>query len=330
VRPQWGASAPLQRCQLPADRLLAALQNLPLPTSLLSALRGLAQARASVDLLLASDRSLLQILIDGRKTVLTGAARDAALKLLDQGLLAATDRAGPPSGALSGGLLDASTAARAAFVGAQVQESRLLAITPEAQSLLGEAEPPATVIAAPLMQTPALDDASKSLAHAVESSGLFLEAHVAQLLRGERSMRQIEDEARHLPVDARSGPTQMSDRRSAMQLDAMHRQAVTLVGQAWVGQPIRIQIEADRERNREAANWGNATGVFVATLKIRLPNLGPLNARIRVMESTVGVWIESDCASNLSRELPSLAEALSARGLALAQLAAGAPSAEQS
>lgn len=328
VRPQWGAGAPLERFQLPADRLLAALQNLPVPNSLLSALRNLAQTGTAVDLLVAGDRGLLQILVDGRRTLLAGAARDAVLALLGQGTTTSAQGGGPAAGIPSAGLLDASTAARAASVDAQVQESRLLAVAPGTQSVEGEPESPATVIGTPLLQAPAPGDAAKSLAHAVESSGLFLEAHVAQMLRGERSLRQIEEEARRLPVDAQTGPMQMSDRRSALQMDAMQRQALTLVGQAWAGQPIRISIEADRQRKRDGANPGETTGVFVATLSIRLPNLGPLQARIRVMERTVGVWIESDRSAALTGELPSLAEALSAHGLTLAQLAAAMPAAQ--
>ena len=96
----------------------------------------------------------------------------------------------------------------------------------------------------------------------------------------------------------------------------------------WNGQAFRIQIERDRERNREAANVGDATGLFVATLSLRLANLGQLCARIRVVENTVAVQIESHQPAALGAELPQLASALLARGLKLAQLAAILPAAE--
>jgi len=317
------------RFQLPAERLLAALSGAPVPISLLSALRGLAEVRASVDLFVAGDRGLVQIVVDGRRLMLTGAARDAVLGLLGQGARSALERGTAAGGAPAAGLLDPSTAARIASVGAQVQESRLLAALPQAEAPVAQAqivpadaEQPATTIPTPLMETPPNGDAAKSLARAIDLSGLFLEAHFAQFLRGERSLRQIEDETRALPVDAQGASAAVSERRSAMQLDALQRQTVSLVGQAWTGQPFRIEIEADRERNREAANSGDATGLFVATLTMRLPNLGRVQARIRVMQSTVGVQIESERPTALAAELPHLASALSARGLSLAQLTA--------
>jgi len=319
----------MDRFQLPADHLLAALSRAPVPISLLNALRSLADVRASVDLFVASDRGLLQIVVDGRRVMLTGAARDAVLTLLGQGARSALERDTAAGGTSAGGLLDPSTAARVASVGAQVQESRLLAALPQAEEaaadaevVAADAEQPATVLPIPLMETPTIDDAAKNLARAIDSSGLFLEAHFAQFLRGQRSLRQIEDETRSLPVDPQGASAAVSERRSAMQFDALQRQTISLVGQAWTGQPFRIEIEADRERNREAANSGDATGLFVATLTMRLPNLGRVQARIRVMQSTVGVQIESERPTALAAELPHLASALSARGLSLAQLTA--------
>jgi len=315
----------MDRYQLSADRLLSVLDSLALPSALLNGLRNLAPAQASVEVLLASDRGALQVLVDGRRFLLTGAARDAVLTLLGLGARLPEERASASSAPADGGLLDLSTAARVASVDAQVQGSRSLAANAPSEVVLTDTQRPATVIAAPLMQSPDVDDAGKSLARAIDSSGLFLEAHFAQALRGERSFRQIEEEARSLPVDAHPKDAQTTDRRSAMQLDALQRQAITLVGQAWTGQPIRIEIERDRERNREAANAGDATGLFVATLNLRLPNLGALRARIRFMETTVGVQLESDQAATLNAELSQLADALAARGLNLAQLAAIAP-----
>lgn len=327
ARPEWGPSAPSDRFALSADRLLQVLDALSIPDSVRSALRSLAQSGASVDVLLSGDRSSLQILVAGRRITLTGSARDAVLTLLSQGENLVSGRVGPAISQFAGGLLDASAAARSASVDAQIQESRAVSQNASAELLESSSEQPATVITAPLMDSASGEGAASALARAIASSGLFLEAHFAQMLRGERSLQQIQSEARHLPVDAQPEGTQAADRRSSMQLDAMQRQAISLIGQAWAGQPFRIQIERDRERNREAANVGDATGLFVATLTMRLSNLGQLCARIRVVENTVGVQIESDQPAALGAQLPQLASALSARGLKLAQLAALAPTA---
>lgn len=324
-RPEWGPSAPTDRYQLSADRLLQVLETLSIPDSVRSALRSVAQTGASVDVLLASDRSSLQILVGGWRLTLVGAARDAVLTLLDQDAGLASGRVGPTAGALAGALLDVSTAARSASVDAQIQESRALPPSASPELLEATGEQAATVITAPLMDAAGQKDVGSALARAIDSSGLFLEAHFAQMLRGERSLQAILGEAGRLPVDAQPDGAQAADRRSALQLDAMQRQAISLIGQAWAGQPFRIQIERDRERNREAANAGDATGLFVATLTMRLANLGQLCAHIRVVENTVGVQIESDQPAALGVQLPQLASSLSARGLTVAQLAAVLP-----
>ena len=327
-RPEWGPSAPIDRYQLSADRLLQVLDTMSIPDSVRSALRSAAQTGANVDILLAGDRGSLQILVAGWRTALVGTARDAVLTLLGEGASLPSGRAGPAAGALTGTLLDASAAARSASVDAQIQESRALSPGATSELLESTSEQPAIVITTPLMDAANDKDASSALARAVDSSGLFLEAHFAQMLRGERSLQQVQGEVRRLPVDAQAEGAQGADRRSVMQLDAMQRQAISLIGQAWAGQPFRIQIERDRERNREAANVGDATGLFVATLSMRLANLGQLCARIRVVENTVGVQIESNQPAALGAQLPQLASALSARGLKLAQLAAILPAAE--
>jgi hypothetical protein len=325
ARPDWGTIAPMNRYQLSADKLLRALEDLPVPIALLRALRGLAEARTSVGVLLAADRGLLQISVDGRRATLTGPARDSVLSLLGQGPGSPTDRSSGAAAPGAAGGFDPSTAARVASVDAQVQESRLLAGTSQADLVDADSRQPAAVISEPLMADPSRDDAGKSLARAIDSSGLFLEAHLAQWLKGERSLRQIEEETQHLPVDARSRDAELSDLRGARQLDALQRQAITVTGQAWAGQPIQIEIERDRERHREAANVGDATGLFVATLTLSLPSLGWVRARIRVMENTVGVQVESEQAFILAGDLPLLASAFAARGLNLAQLDAASP-----
>jgi hypothetical protein len=50
-----------------------------------------------------------------------------------------------------------------------------------------------------------------------------------------------------------------------------------------------------------------------------------LCARVRVVQSTVGIRIESEQAAQLRAALPPLAAALAARGMQLAQLSAVSP-----
>jgi hypothetical protein len=83
---------------------------------------------------------------------------------------------------------------------------------------------------------------------------------------------------------------------------------------------VRLLIERDMERNPQAANLGDASGLFQATLDLELPRLGVLHARVRVMDETVGVRIESGRAAALVPALEALGGALAARGLNVAAL----------
>jgi hypothetical protein len=364
--PDWGSSGAATRYALPAADVLDvldaldALDRAALPSAVQDALRRLAGAGEPVALILPPDRAVVQLLVDGRRIPLDGAARDALLDLAERGGAApqpgaradpgAADGAGPGAGPGT----DPSTAARVALVGAQVQVSRALGtpfagvsggVVPAPADPAAEAAvdtpPLALRIGTPLLAGPGATPAAELLADAVSNSGLFLESHAAQWLDGTRTLAQLLAEAAKLGAPGAAGmaaadpadptyPTDATDAgtpRSALQLEALQRQAVCLAGAAWPGQPVRIEIESDRERHREAANEGDATGLFVATLTLHLPHLGTLQARIRVMEHTVGVHIEAPGAAALAPQLPALGAALAARGLQVAQLEAGPPAA---
>ena len=329
ARPDWGGAVSMTHYVLPAIRLLAALSLSRTPGSLMEDLRELASQGASVELLVSTDRLLVQVLIGGRRNPLIAAARDAALALLGDQARSALSLAQAPDGAGLGAVLadgsDPSLAARAATVGAQVQESRARAAMAGEIAQHAPRESPGTPIGAPLLAGTGANEAGTNLAHAVDASGLFLEAHLAQWLRGERTLRQVREEARALPAGRAGDAGQATEQRSAMQLDALQQQAITLTGQAWAGQPLRIRIERDRERHREAANLGDPTGLFQATLSLHLPRLGKLDVHIRVVEHTVGVRMASERAADLAPRLAPLAAALAARGLTLAELCAVLP-----
>ncbi len=321
----WGSAPAMERLSLAAGALLGALEEVPVSTGLLDALRALAASGAAVDLFLGADRGWVQIVLGGRRVTLTGSARDAALTLLgappDPARLAGTTA---PK-VLATAYPDSSTNARAASIQAQVQESRSKAGRDMGSAQSEPSAQPSIAVRSPLLSGLGVEEAAQMLRRAVSSSGLFLEAHVAQWLRGERSFELVQEESDQMAelagafgslAEADAAP----DRRASAQLDALQHQTIQLTGEAWAGQPIQLEIECDRERNREAANLGDATGLFLATLHLNLPHLGAVRACIRVIDTTVGVHIEAGFASALAPELPQLTAALSTRGLQVAAL----------
>lgn len=327
ARPEWGTTtAVADRFPTDAAELLDAIEGESVPDPLLEGLRSAARSGASAEVLLSPDRNLVQILVDGRRFPLTGTARDAVLTLLGR-VSSLPAEGGPASQAAGGPRTDASAAALSASVAALLRQASLPQAVPAQVALPRNVQDPGEdlpliALARPLVGASASTGASDELARAVESSGLFLEAHLAQWLRGERSLAQVLDEARTVVTAGLEPGDEAVDRRSALQLDALQRQAFALSGEAWPGQDVRIEIEADRERNREAANAGAPSGMFVANVSLHLPHLGTMHARIRVMDSTVGVQIESERSAALMAALAPLADALAARGLHLAQLVA--------
>lgn len=326
AHPEWGPSPALERFVLAAGRLLSTLEGVSLPIAILQGLRALAAQGASVEVYLAMDRGSAQIVMDGRRVPLGGAAREALLTVLGQTARTALETSGVPCGEIRATASpDPSAAARAAAVEAQVQESRLCG--PALSVFAVPAAVATTVVPDPLMTSADSQGAADALARAIDSSGLFLESHLAQWLRGERSLEQIRDEVRQLPAAPDLSLVAANEQRATTQIEALVQQAFCLTGQAWEGQPLRIQIERERERHREAANIGDPTGMFQATLQLDLPRLGALEVRIRAMENTVAVQIEARHPP-AAADLANLENALVGRGLHVARLAAQAPRAE--
>jgi hypothetical protein len=320
--PDWSAAGAAARYAMPAARLLAALDAGELPAIVFDGLQRLAAAGLDVAVLVAADRGSVQLMVDGRRQPLAGSARDTVLELLGE---AARNEAGATPVLDSASAPDLASAARAALVGAQLRESLEQPSEPEALPAAAEPAPLSARIAEPLIGSGPSREGSRVLADAVELSGLFLESHLAQWLRGDRSLDQIKREAERLEAQHAAADGEAGEHRGSMQLDALQRQTISLAGQAWAGQPVRIDIERDRARQRDAANAGDATGLFTARLTMRLPNLGEIQARIRVIDHTVGVQIESHRAEELAAHHPALAAALAARGLHVAQIEATVP-----
>ncbi len=321
--PEWGTPPQMERFSISAARLLAVLENLTGTASLLDSLRALAAGGAEVEAFLASDRGALQLALDGRRVALTAAARDAVLALLGDSPGSGAPLDALPLRAGADLMSDPSIQARAATVGAQVEEGRA---HPDDSTGAGAAPAaPATIaVRLPLSNAAAASELVRSLVRAIAQSGLFLESHAAQWLQGARDLASLQDEWRSLAAGG-DGPS--PEGRAGAQLDALQGQALRLAAQAWPGQPFELLIERDRERHPEADNAGDDTSLFQATLRLDLPNLGALQARIRVMHATVGVQIESGLSAALLPELSQLESALAARGLQVAAMSLAAESA---
>ena len=101
------------------------------------------------------------------------------------------------------------------------------------------------------------------------------------------------------------------------QLDAMATQTYVLQGQAWPGQMFELEIEDPDEGDREGES-GNQD--WKTTLRLTLPRLGSVEARIQLDKSGIALRLSADDADTvetLLTERESLATALEAANLPL-------------
>lgn len=158
-----------------------------------------------------------------------------------------------------------------------------------------------------------------NLAARVSGSGAFFEAHVAQWVRGERSEGALRAEASDLARVAARDPAQ-ADARSTIQVETLQRQAIALSGPAWHGQPMQLELGRDPHAVHDAEQGGGGAvePVFAARLRIELPHLGAVEARVRLAGDRIAILVEGESvphARALEAALPEIREALAARGL---------------
>jgi hypothetical protein len=167
------------------------------------------------------------------------------------------------------------------------------------------------------------------LAARVGQSGVFFEAHLAQWMRGDRTADAVRSEAQQLARAMLVDPAR-AEARTAVQIEALHRDAVALSGPAWAGQPMQLELGRDPQVLPDGANGasGAAPPVFFARLRLELPRLGTVEVRLRLAGESIAATVETAGAASsaeLEQALPEFAAALTARGLRPVLLQALAP-----
>ena len=285
--------------------------------------------------------------------------RDAVLALVEQ-QRGATGAAGvstaPPSPAVApssmptaalaaGAVAWAQSWVMSAQAGAAAGLTAPRAVRPAAGNTNGSRAPVASVDAdVMLFDGPGTGAASAAarLRSAVDLSGLFFESHLAQWSAGTRSAEDIAGELarlqRRLPSAQADDHPELrtlaaaapSGERVAAQLDVLQKSAFALNMMAWPGQPCTIEVREEDlpERRTAGAPEDTVAAMFVATIALDLPRLGPVEVQLRLSGSSVAVTADAQPRSRarLAAGIADLGEALRARGLnpAALQLRQGA------
>jgi len=181
---------------------------------------------------------------------------------------------------------------------------------------------------------------ARSLARAVSESGLFYESHLAQWVRGERSLTQIlrEPQARiegeavtQLPPDAahEAGAQALPVHPEALalvraQLDALEHNAFAWQGEIWPGQTMEWRVNEDGGGGAES---GTQRDAWKTQLRLTLPNLGDVEIGIALAGNRLQLDIKASdrtstavlrgSGNNLNRAL--LAAGLDLQGMRVVQ-----------
>lgn len=252
---------------------------------------------------------------------------------------AAASPAAAPAGAAPAGAAGAAAAAAdtgpslaAAALRAAMQWPAALAVQATAPRLRGAAaDAPAVRVALPLAAA-LLDEttdppaAAARLQTAVRDSGLFGEAQLGRALLRERGAAA---EAPAVRDPMRSAAQLPPAERAAAQVEMLRRDTASFVLQAWGGQTMELDLGREP---LDAEGRGNAAAdgarVFVATLRLDLPQVGVVTVTLRLANATLAALVEAGDPQRWEAALPDLAARLLARGLHPAALQAVAAATE--
>lgn len=186
------------------------------------------------------------------------------------------------------------------------------------RGLISPGSPPALTGTEALLEAPPVDSVqlARNLANALIRSGLFYEAHQAQWIAGAKPLTELllEPQARlssqqmqatdsdippntTLSAGDNAAPDNASNVRDPVhpeaqalvrqQLEIFETRHVTWQGLAWPGQPVEWEVAEEKrepgdEREEPSSTWNTL-------LRITLPNLGHVSARVRLDEEGVEV-----------------------------------------
>ncbi|MEZ2742426.1 flagellar hook-length control protein FliK [Paenalcaligenes hominis] len=207
--------------------------------------------------------------------------------------------------------------------------------------------PTATTPTAPQALTHAI---AQMLQQSVTESGLFYESKLAQLVKGQISPESLHQQpqastqakassqnatvlaqlanaaGKDTPATSllQSGIDPSTQQLVRQQLEVLASQMFNWRGEAWPGVPLDLEIQ--RRRDDDAQQHPDTfhdedEAPWQSRLKLELPTLGTVQARLHIHDHTVRIQIEAPTASDtLKHHLATLVERLETRGIAIQQL----------
>ena len=159
------------------------------------------------------------------------------------------------------------------------------------------------------------------LQNAIENSGVFYESHLKQWNDGNRSVDQIRQEPQNLNPNQEAANAIIP-----LQLGVIENKNLIWFGTIWPDQQMEWDVSKYPKQGQpdtgEEDNPGKS--VWLSTLKLELPNLGSLTARIRLQGNQTRLDINTDnpeVRETLKAHSEHLANSLASAGISLETLA---------
>jgi len=152
------------------------------------------------------------------------------------------------------------------------------------------------------------------LAASIDKSGVFYESHLQQWNEGSRNIDQIRQE----PQNQSTTPTETANALIPAQLDTLENKRLAWQGELYPGLPVQLEINKDDEQASSSAQASDP--VWQTSLKLQLPNLGPVHVKIRLQGEHVQLnvnAVNSKTATVIKSARDTLAQSLAASGTAL-------------
>lgn len=161
---------------------------------------------------------------------------------------------------------------------------------------------------------------ANQLQQAIENSGVFYESHLKQWNNGGRSIEQIRQEPQNL-VNNPDLPNAMIP----MQLGVLENKNLMWFGPIWPDQNMEWDVAKEQNSNAEPAIEGEQKPVWLTSIKLALPNLGEITARIRLQGDLAKLDISTDnmeISRHLKARTEELSNSLASAGITLESIAA--------
>lgn len=228
--------------------------------------------------------------------------------------------------------LDAATPSASLSNTARALTSLLSAVQSPAASLIGKA-------ALFSNGQPDPGQLAQRLSDTIAQSGLFYESHVAQWVKGERSLPELMREPQmqqwqraaqggEHAARAASGPDLSAAQMVNQQLHAHEQARLQWQGEAWPGQPMQWEIRREPRDGGQGQGQGEQAEaepeqVWRSGVHFRFPLLGQLSATVTISGEQVQIQMQADSSQSvqtLRAYASQLEQAMAAAGAPLSSL----------